>query len=288
MNSQTESVVSAESPRVALINDFANEWLQKLSVHSEALRPLVDSLRYSLANGGKRTRPVLGLIVGEQLGVSPRHLLPWVLAVEMIHTYSLIHDDLPAMDNDDFRRGKPTNHKVFGEATALLAGDILLTEAFGLVARSYCGNSERGIHAVALLSDAAGFAGMCGGQAIDLNAKLNHHQLDSLLDLHARKTGCLFRVVCEGVAVLSGSSVDLQNRMRQFGASLGLCFQLADDLIDSTDKIEAGSVPALVGLAGTRKLLESESNRARAALKEIGIVHGPLIDLVGWNEQRTF
>lgn len=273
-----------------LIEDVIDQWFRQIRGAASDLTPgmqsLWDSMNYSLCHSGKRTRPVLGLLIAEQLGVDPRRLLPWVMAVEMIHTYSLIHDDLPCMDNDDIRRGRATNHKVFGESTALLAGDTLLTEAFGLIARGYARDPEQGLRAIALLSEGAGFQGMAGGQAIDLLSKGQTFNFEETKNLHEKKTGALFRTVCEGVAVLCGTEENVTAAFRDFGASLGFAFQLADDILDSEEKIEPGSFPALVGMDETQNLLELETQSALDSLRRIGIMSGPLVSIALWNKER--
>ncbi len=272
-----------------LLESLINQWFHQIRESRElspGLQTLWDSMNYSLCQSGKRTRPVLGLLVAEQLGVDPRRLLPWVLAVEMVHTYSLIHDDLPCMDNDDLRRGRATNHKVFGEATALLAGDTLLTESFGLVARSYSRDPGQALQAVALLSAGAGFNGMAGGQAMDLLSKGQKFTVQETMCLHQMKTGALFRTVCEGVAVLSGAESTVVQAFRKFGASIGYAFQLADDILDSAVTVEVGSFPALIGIGETKVLLENETKSALQALQGIGIASGPLKSIVLWNLER--
>lgn len=263
----------------APINDPAHVGL-------EGMRSLHEAMGYSALSGGKRVRPVLGLLLAEAWGVKPQRVLPWVVAVELVHTYSLIHDDLPCMDNDDERRGRPTSHMVFGEAGALLAGDTLLTEAFGYVAFQYEAEPEKAIRAIRLLSEAAGFWGMAGGQALDIEAQKLLPDKDLILDMHSRKTGALFRLICEGVAVFCGVHPETQAACRQFGASLGLCFQLADDILDSTPEIEKGSLPELIGVEGTRAILVSESQKALSCLETIEITQGPLVEIVKWNQSR--
>jgi geranylgeranyl diphosphate synthase type II len=275
-----------------LLESLMDQWFLQLKETSGSaelspgLQTLWDSMNYSLCHSGKRTRPILGLLIAEQLGVDPRRLLPWVMSVEMIHTYSLIHDDLPCMDDDDLRRGRATNHKVFGEATALLAGDTLLTEAFGLVARSYSRDPEQAVKAISLLSEGAGFHGMAGGQAIDLLSKDKKLTEIETKTLHEMKTGALFRTVSEGVAILSGTEKSVSDNFRKFGASLGFAFQLADDILDSSEVIEVGSFPALIGLSETKELLKKETKLALNALNEIGISSGPLVSIALWNQER--
>ena len=170
----------------------------------EALR-LAEAMRYSLEAGGKRVRPVLCLLAAEAVGGRVEDALPGALALEYIHTYSLIHDDLPAMDDDDLRRGRPTNHKVFGEGHAILAGDGLLTEAFRVLADG-SGDPARRLEAVSLLAEAAGWQGMAGGQALDLEGEtLAHYDLGHLRLIHRLKTGALLRASLEIGAVLGGA-----------------------------------------------------------------------------------
>ena len=271
-----------------LIEEAAREWVAEYEARTEqtGMTRLSESMAYSLLTGGKRTRPVLGILLAEAFGVRPQRVLPWVLAVELIHTYSLIHDDLPCMDDDDERRGRPTNHVVFGESFALLAGDTLLTEAFGHIARRYNTDPGKAIRLVQLLSEAAGYRGMAGGQALDLEAQKELPTREGLLDMHARKTGALFRVICEGVTVAIGSEAPAQEAARDFGAALGLCFQLADDILDSTHEVEKVSLPDLIGVAATQELLAAETARALAQLERLGVRQGPLVEIVKWNQIR--
>lgn len=274
-----------------LLENVITDWFADLRsqldhVWSPGLQTLWESMKYSLCQNGKRTRPVLGLLIAEQLGVDPRRMVPWVMAVEMVHTYSLIHDDLPCMDNDDYRRGQLTNHKIFGEATALLAGDTLLTEAFGLIAQFYAQDPEQAIRAIGLLSQGSGFTGMAGGQAMDLLSKDQQFSFTETQLLHQMKTGALFKTVCEGVGVLCGTPKDTSDLLRDFGSSLGFAFQLADDLLDSSEQIEPGSFPALIGMEKTKDLLTSETTKALSALAQVGISSGPLVAIVQWNQER--
>ncbi|MBQ8439041.1 MAG: polyprenyl synthetase family protein, partial [Clostridia bacterium] len=165
--------------------------MRKYYTEDEDLKPLLDSERYSLFAGGKRIRPMLALEFCRMFGGEDEAALPFACAVEMIHTYSLIHDDLPCMDNDDMRRGKPTNHKVFGESTALLAGDALLTGAFEAAASNRAVDAEVAVKAVAYLANCAGRYGMVGGQIMDLEGEHKKLSLDELLKLHSLKTGAL-------------------------------------------------------------------------------------------------
>lgn len=202
----------------------------------EDIKTLIESERYSLFAGGKRIRPFLTLEFCKLFGGDERAALPFAAAVEMIHTYSLIHDDLPCMDNDDLRRGKPTNHKVFGYSTALLAGDGLLTRAFGVAASNPYVDSSVAVAAVKALSDAAGEFGMIGGQIIDLYGEKERLSEEKLLKLHALKTGALIKVSAELGCLAAGcaeDSVEMAAAL-EYAAKIGLAFQIIDDIMDVT------------------------------------------------------
>ncbi len=194
-------------------------------------------MRYSVFAGGKRLRPLIVLFSGEVAGGSPDDLLPAACAVEMVHTYSHIHDDLPAMDDDDLRRGKPTCHRVFGEAIAILAGDALLTRAFELLGQASA-PAERRIELVLVLSRAAGTSGMVGGQVLDLAAEgeaLDEARLDAI---HRKKTAALFSACAEIGALSATADREMRLRLARFGEALGLAFQIVDDLLDETGTLE--------------------------------------------------
>jgi geranylgeranyl diphosphate synthase type II len=246
------------------------------------------SINYSLLSGGKRFRPVLALLVAETLGASPEKVLPVAAAIEFIHTYSLIHDDLPAMDNDDLRRGRPTNHVVFGEATALLAGDALLTEAFGVVAQAYKKNPAVAVALVELLVSAAGFWGMVGGQALDMEPVDSERSAELMRKIHELKTGALIRVSCEAAAVACEARFEERSAMRLFGENLGLAFQLADDLLDFDPKApEKTSYVNLAGVDETRRFLQSVTELALVSVEGFGERANKLRQLVWFNLERV-
>ncbi|GIL18180.1 MAG: farnesyl diphosphate synthase [Oligoflexia bacterium] len=252
-----------------------------------AVLELRQSMEYSATKGGKRFRPVLCYLIAEAFGVHPQKVTPFACAVEMIHTYSLIHDDLPCMDNDDVRRGEPTNHKVYGEAVALLAGDALLTEAFYLLSVAFPEEPKTSVHLIRLLSEAAGIRGMVGGQAIDMKAQDAHPGIEELTSMHEMKTGALIRVCAEGSAVACGLPEKQIQLCHQFGAHLGLAFQLKDDLLDSSEgELEPGSYPAVLGLEKTKQFLDQTTDKALAELRQLGIFEGPLVQLVEYNRTR--
>ena len=267
-----------------LFEDFLQSmaWADQLNQGSQ----LIESMRYSLLQNGKRFRPVLCLLTVEEFGVPPQRALPFAAALEMIHTYSLIHDDLPCMDDDDLRRGQPTNHIEFGEAVALLAGDALQAEAFGLIAGSYSTDPRMGLKLVQILAQACGVQGMVGGQALDImTSELKN--LQQTKTMHAMKTGALIRSACAGAGVILGLPENKQITLAQFGENLGLAFQIADDLLDSKEgDIEEGSYPALMGLEATQKALQEASQWACQCLNDLGINSGVLMDLVKFNAQR--
>lgn len=197
---------------------------------------LLESERYSLFAGGKRIRPTLTLEFCKLFGGEESAAVPFACAVEMIHTYSLIHDDLPCMDNDDLRRGKPTNHKVYGETIALLAGDSLLTGAFEIAASNREAGAETSAIAVAYLANCAGRYGMIGGQVMDIQGEQKKLTLDELLKLHSLKTGALISAACVMGALAAG--VRLDDRAMQdvitYAENIGLAFQIVDDILDCT------------------------------------------------------
>ncbi|MBQ9133336.1 MAG: polyprenyl synthetase family protein [Clostridia bacterium] len=193
---------------------------------------LYKAMEYSTMCGGKRIRPFLVIEFCKLFGGSAEAAMPYACALEMIHTFSLIHDDLPCMDNDDLRRGKPTNHKVFGEAPALLAGDALVFAAFECAASNIHTDTEKRLAAVQVLVKASGADGMCEGQMIDIESEGKTLSFDQLLNLHAHKTGALIRAAAKlGVIAAGGSDADIQ-AADTYGAGIGLAFQIIDDILD--------------------------------------------------------
>ncbi len=220
---------------------YQREFEKYLQSYAEDLKTkpsvLGESIRYSLGSGGKRIRPVLALASAEVLGVQKQEILPFALALEMIHTYSLIHDDLPSMDNDDFRRGKPTNHKKFGEANAVLAGDGLLNEAYAICFQE-CKKGEKYVLASAFLNESAGIYGMIAGQSADLYFSEPDKKLseEELLYIYAHKTGKLLLAPIMIASILKSNKNYLE--FERFGKLLGLLFQMTDDILDETGSFE--------------------------------------------------
>ena len=210
----------------------------------EPQKELFDAMRYSLLAGGKRLRPIFVLDFCRMCGGDWRRALPFAAAVEMIHTYSLIHDDLPCMDNDDYRRGRLTNHKVYGEATAVLAGDALLTAAFSYIAKANFSADIR-IRAVEILSACSGEMGMVGGQMLDMQSEVRRCTKQEVLDIQSRKTGALIRAACM-LGILAGEGSDAQLAAAdEFAQNLGLAFQIRDDMLDVIG--DAGKLGKAVG-----------------------------------------
>jgi geranylgeranyl diphosphate synthase type II len=233
----------------------------------ESLR---EAMRYSLLAGGKRLRPILCLAACELAGCDSELAMPTGIALEMIHTMSLIHDDLPAMDNDDLRRGRPTNHKVYGEAKAILAGDALLTRAFEMVAlRSPGVPAERLLAVVGELSLAAGAPGLVGGQVVDLECEGKDVDLDTLEYIHLHKTGALLRACVLSGALVGGASEALQAALVSYARGIGLAFQIIDDILDVTASSEVLGKTAGKDITADKttypKLLGLEQSRQRAA-----------------------
>jgi geranylgeranyl diphosphate synthase type II len=251
---------------------------------------LVASIRYSvLQDGGKRFRPVLAILAAEALNAKADLLVPFAAALECIHTYSLIHDDLPAMDNDDFRRGQPTNHKKFNEATAILAGDALLTEAFQMISANYAETPAEAIMAVSELAQAAGVVGMVGGQAIDMASKKESITLDELRTMHRLKTGALIRVAATGAAILAKATPKQRAELEAYADNLGLAFQVADDILDyDPEKPEPGSYPALLGLEKTKAYLNELTDECLALLREWPQSAEPLREIARYNQSRSY
>ena len=203
--------------------DALNDQPQKL---------LFDAMQYSLMAGGKRLRPILAFEFCRICGRDWKNAAPFAAAIEMIHTYSLIHDDLPCMDNDDYRRGRLTNHKVYGEGMAVLAGDALLTDAFGIAASAQLPNPGDMATAIGVLSECAGSLGMVGGQVLDIMSEERELTEQEVLDIQNRKTGCLISAACALGVIAGGGSEKQYDAACQFAAGLGLAFQIRDDMLD--------------------------------------------------------
>ncbi len=266
--------------------------------------PLAKAMHYACLNGGKRLRPLLVFYTGQMLGAKEETLNPIAVAVELIHCYSLVHDDLPAMDNDDLRRGKPTCHKVFTEATAILAGDALLTLAFEILSHPehLPGiNQSTILKIIRVLSQASGATGMVKGQSIDLNAQGKTLNLDNLMQMHRAKTGALIAasVQCGALASAIATEDDLAE-LHRFGEALGLCFQIQDDLLDAQGnssllgkntgqdvKNQKCTFVTLLGETQAKAHALHWHQQAQLSLQRFGIKANPLRELSTYILERT-
>ena len=270
-----------------MVNDMtANEYKNLVdSKLSEFFNPsgmsydgLLESMHYSLTAGGKRIRPTLVLEFCRISGGDVEKALPVACAIEMLHTYSLIHDDLPCMDNDDLRRGKPTNHVVYGECTATLAGDALQAEAFGTIARSEL-PAENKIACVEILADAVGSDGMCAGQYLDMVGESKRLTEEELDDINSRKTGALLIAACRMGVAAAGGSGEMLEAAAHYGACVGAAFQIRDDILDVISTSEELGKPigsdaqehkntymALLGESKCMEMIEKLTNQAKSAL----------------------
>jgi len=275
--------------------DAVETYLQSCFTQTVAQKTLLDAMRYSLLAGGKRIRPVLVLEFCRLCGGNPQHAMPFAAALEMIHTYSLIHDDLPCMDNDDYRRGRLTNHKVFGEATAVLAGDALLTEAFSVAASAKV-DSGSIVRAIQVLSSCAGAFGMVGGQQLDLEGEHRQCSAEEITEIHRLKTGALIRAACV-LGVLAANGTEEQcSAAETYAAGIGLAFQLRDDILDVTgDSKKLGKQTGMdlnkntfVKLYGLERCEEMVAEETKRAVSALGVFEDPffLVELANYLADR--
>ncbi len=271
------------------IKEFAGAFEDNLYDYFKEYLPeyklIFDSMEYSVKNGGKRVRPLLTMLFCDACGGDVKSVIPMAQAVEFIHTYSLIHDDLPCMDDDDYRRGKPSNHKVFGEAFALLAGDGLLTAAFERISQGCLEglyDSETAISSVSVLSALAGSRGMIGGQVIDLiNENNPDADFETLQLMDNLKTGALIEAACVLGCVVAGASEEKINAASKFALNIGLAFQIKDDILDVTSSLEKlgkltgsdtqngkSTYVTLLGVEKCQELVEKLTNEALEMLQE--------------------
>lgn len=281
------------------VDSALKKWLPK---KHNIIESLYSAMRHSMLSGGKRLRPILVLAAAEACQKASQDLMPAALALECIHTYSLIHDDLPAMDNDDLRRGKPTCHKVYGEATAILAGDALLTYAFELMPKARLSGArpaQRLVDAIALLAHAAGMNGMVGGQVADIQSEGRDIDFPTLQYIHTHKTGYLIMAACRIGALLAGGTAKQIHALTVYGESLGLAFQIIDDILNvvgdpeklgkqtGTDSSRAkATYPSLLGLEESRNHAGILIDQACEALKPLGESAEPLIALAQYVMKR--
>jgi geranylgeranyl diphosphate synthase type II len=295
----TESITSYLTRRAAEVN----AWLDCL-VPSEDVEPrqLHKAMRYSLLAGGKRLRPALVLTAGEALGAETDDLMPSACAIEMIHTYSLIHDDLPAMDNDDLRRGRPTCHKAFGEAVAILAGDALLTQAFRVLASDAPRrDAARQVRVIREIATAAGSVdGMIGGQMADIENEGKQVDAATVEYIHRSKTGALIAAPVVVGGIIAGATDDQIDKLRNYGERIGLAFQIADDILDVTSTSEqlgktAGkdqtahkaTYPAVHGVPASQRRARELVEEAVEIVSNLGVSPGMLEAIARFIVART-
>jgi len=275
-----------------------------LKYSPKSITPLEESIRYSALSGGKRLRPILMIAAAEAFGGKDETVLPIACALEMIHTYSLIHDDLPCMDDDSLRRGVPTNHNVYGEAVAVLAGDALLTDAFNLVIKEGLSAGIRPkvlVEVVAELSKAAGSSGMIRGQAIDLALEgINDVSVDQVEKMHVLKTGALIEFAVTTGAKIGGANDKEIIKLSTYAKSLGLAFQIIDDVLDVEGGKDTGketgtdarnkktTYPELVGLKKSQKKAEDLTKRALKSIKDLDEKATPLREIAVYLSNRNF
>ena len=282
--------------RQELVERALQEELANTAILDEKLR---ESMAYSLMAGGKRLRPILLMAAADAVGVDGTRFLPVACALEMIHTYSLIHDDLPAMDNDELRRGKPTNHVVYGEGTAILAGDALLTLAFTVILRQKDVSAEALLRVVDEISRAAGAEGMVGGQMLDLEAENRQISIDELRRVHMGKTGALFRAALRSGAILAGAAEDQLEALTAYANHFGLAFQITDDILDvigtaeeigkpvgSDEKNHKSTYVSLTSLEDAQDLARRTVQEAESDLYIFGERAAFLCELVGYLVNR--
>lgn len=283
-----------------LVNDALDRYAE---VRDTPGAVIYQAVRYSLLAGGKRLRPVIALAVAELLGGDENDVLPYACAIEMIHTYSLIHDDLPAMDNDDYRRGILTNHKVFGEAVAVLAGDALLNGAFELMLGNTLARGDRlpqRLRAINAVAEAAGMKGMIGGQVVDLESEGRSIDAETLEYMHRCKTGALIKAPVLSAAILCGADAGEFEALEEYSSCIGLAFQIKDDIMDVEGSFEDMGKPVgsdaanekstfitIYGLDESKKMLEATVKKAIEALGIFGGKAAFLKELAGYIEKRS-
>jgi geranylgeranyl diphosphate synthase, type II len=263
---------------------MANTKLEELAdCYRDIPRELERPIRYCLLSGGKRIRPVLAMASAASLGKDPDYVLPIACAIEFIHSYSLIHDDLPAIDDDDLRRGKPSCHRKFGEDIAILTGDALFAEAFNIILGKQQGTPARLIKAMREIAEASGASGMVAGQVIDVSASRHRISRERLEEMHTNKTARLITASITAPAILCGAKKKVLEKYREYGINIGLAFQITDDILDITsssmvtgktagkDKAQAkNTYPLLWGIERSRKIAAEKIHKALEALEQSG------------------
>jgi geranylgeranyl diphosphate synthase type II len=279
-----------------LIEQKLDLLIKELKAPSE----LKEAMAYSLQAGGKRIRPLYTLAVLEELEVQSEDAIVVACTIEMIHTYSLIHDDLPCMDDDDLRRGKPTNHIVFGEALAVLAGDALVTLAFGIIARLNNLKAEQKVQLINQLSYAAGAEGMVGGQVLDMLGEGKSLSLSELEEVHVNKTGALLSFSILAGGIIANAKNDIMQALKDYAFHIGLAFQIQDDILDiegTSEELgktagkdvlsEKNTYPSILTLDGAKEQLQKQYNLAINALQTVDLQEGLLLEIANYITKRS-
>ncbi len=274
-----------------LIDEFLGNYISSKKKQKDCPKNLCEAMGYALMAGGKRVRPILSIASYEAAGGKSKSIIPVAASLELIHTYSLIHDDLPAMDNDDFRRNQPTSHKVFGEGMAILAGDALLTDAFNIISKTKASPGIL-IKVINELSYGSGPEGMVGGQTVDLMLEGTKARKKELLYIHTHKTGALIRASIRIGAIMAGCSPAKLKALTAYGEKVGLAFQIVDDILDiigtkeeigkpigSDDARGKNTYPSTFGLKESRKIADKLINDSLKAIKCFNKKAGPLAEI---------
>ncbi|QFF99401.1 polyprenyl synthetase family protein [Psychrobacillus glaciei] len=293
MSNLLQSFIETNQP---LIEQKMDLLIKELKVPSE----LKEAMAYSIQAGGKRIRPLYTLAVLEELNVQSEDAIVLASTIEMIHTYSLIHDDLPCMDDDDLRRGKPTNHVVFGEALAVLAGDALVTLAFGIIARLNRLTAEQKVQLIDQLSYAAGAEGMVGGQVLDMLGEGKHLTLSELEAVHVNKTGALLSFSILAGGIIANAPSEMMQALKNYAFHIGLAFQIQDDILDiegTSEQLgktagkdalsEKNTYPSILTLDGAKVQLQNQYSLAIEALRTVGLHEGLLVEFANYITKRS-
>ena len=263
------------------IENYLKDWYARF--HDEPQKQLFEAMEYSLLAGGKRLRPIFAFEFCRICGADWKMAAPFAAAIEMIHTYSLIHDDLPSMDNDDLRRGRPTNHKVYGEAMAILSGDALLTDAFAVAATAQLAQPQDMAFAISVLSECAGSLGMVGGQVLDIRSEERECTEEEILNIQSRKTGALINAACVLGVIAAGGTEEQIDAAASFACALGIAFQIRDDMLDvigTKDEMGKGvgtdaEKNTFVQLYGLEKCEELVQKYTQVALSALEVFEDP-------------
>ncbi|MFF2754363.1 polyprenyl synthetase family protein [Psychrobacillus sp. NPDC058041] len=293
MSSLLQTFIQTNQP---LIEQKLDLLIKELKAPSE----LKKAMAYSLQAGGKRIRPLYTLAVLEELEVQNEDAIVVACTIEMIHTYSLIHDDLPCMDDDDLRRGKPTNHIVFGEALAVLAGDALVTLAFGIIARLNNLKAEQKVQLTNQLSYAAGAEGMVGGQVLDMLGEGKSLSLSELEEVHVNKTGALLSFSILAGGIIADANEEIMQALKDYAFHIGLAFQIQDDILDiegTSEELgktagkdvlsEKNTYPSILTLDGAKEQLQKQYNLAINALQTVNLQEGLLLEIANYITKRS-